>query len=88
MMSRCKTDGLTEIYSSPPIPVLEIAEQNDLQIIFANFGSGSECVARYCNFRNAQLFVNTADDPRRQSFTIPHELVSMNQLRMELIGIT
>lgn len=73
-MARRKADGLTEVYSSPPIPVLEIAEQNGVNVIFANFGSSSDLVAGYCDFGKAKLFVNAADGPRRQSFTIAHEL--------------
>ncbi len=74
VMAKRKADGLTEVYSSPPVPVLEIAEQNGVNVIFANFGSSSERVAGYCDFRKAKLFVNAADSPRRQSFTIAHEL--------------
>lgn len=74
VMAKRKADELTEVYSSPPIPVLEIAEQNGVNVIFANFGSSSERVAGYCDFRNAKLFVNADDVPRRQSFTISHEL--------------
>ena len=74
VMAKHKADGLTDVYSSPPIPVLEIAEQNGVNVVFANFGSSSERVAGYCDFRNAKLFVNAADGPRRQSFTIAHEL--------------
>ncbi len=74
VMAKRKADRLTEVYSSPPVPVLEIAEQNGVHVIFANFGSSSERVAGYCDFRKAKLFVNAADRPRRQSFTIAHEL--------------
>ena len=74
VMAKRKADGLTEVYSSPPVPVLEIAEQNGVNVIFANFGSSSDRVAGYCDFRKAKLFVNAADRPRRQSFTIAHEL--------------
>ena len=67
-------DRLTADYSSPPIPVLEIAEQNGVNVVFAKFGASSGQVAGYCDFRKAKLFVNVEDGPRRQSFTIAHEL--------------
>jgi len=73
-MAKREADRLTTVYSSPPIPVLEIAEQNGVSVVFANFGSNSRLVAGYCDFRKAQLFVNVDDKPRRQSFTIAHEL--------------
>ena len=73
-MAKRKADGLSEIYWSPSIPVLAIAELNRVNVIFANFGSSSERIAEYCDFRNAKLFVSAADVPRRQSFTIAHEL--------------
>ncbi|MXW84335.1 MAG: ImmA/IrrE family metallo-endopeptidase [Rhodothermaceae bacterium] len=69
-----EADELTAVYSSPPIPVLEIAERSGVNVIFANFGPNSARVAGFCDFRNAKLFVNVADGPRRQSFTIAHEL--------------
>lgn len=74
VMAKSEADRLTKVYSSPPIPVLEIAEQNGVNVIFASFGSSSRRVAGFCDFRNAELFVNAADGPERQSFTIAHEL--------------
>ena len=73
-MAKRRADRLTVDYSSPPIPVLEIAEQNGVNVVFAKFGASSGQVAGYCDFRNAKLFVNVEDGTRWQSFTIAHEL--------------
>ncbi len=69
-----EADKLTVYYSAPPIPVLEIAENNGVNVVFATFGPYSDKVAGYCDFESRKLFVNTEDSPRRQSFTIAHEL--------------
>ena len=65
---------MTECYSSPPIPVLEIAEENGVKVVFASFGDYSEAVSGYFDFEKAKLFVNAEDRTQRQSFTIAHEL--------------
>ena len=63
----------TEQYSAPPIPVVEIAEGNGVDVVFADFGTHSETVAGFCDFRASKLFVNRADKLERQLFTIAHE---------------
>ena len=67
-------DKLTRSLSAPPIPVLEIAEQNGVNVVFSNFGEHSEKVAGFCDFRDSRLFVNRDDIPTRQAFTMAHEL--------------
>lgn len=69
-----KADGLTAHYKAPPIPVLEIAESNGVDVVFANFGVHSEKVAGFCDFKGAKLYVNKNDKQERQFFTIAHEL--------------
>lgn len=66
-------DQLTASYTSPPIPVLEIAESNGVDVIFADFGAHNGKVAGFCDFKNARLYVNKDDRPERQFFTIAHE---------------
>lgn len=61
-------------FSAPPIPVLEIAESHGVDVVFADFGDTGEKVAGFCDFENAQLFVNADDILTRQTFTIAHEL--------------
>lgn len=73
-MARQHADKLTEIYSSPPIPVHEIAEMNGVRIIFTDFRNKSELISGFCDFRNSKLFVNREDIPERQIFTMAHEL--------------
>jgi Zn-dependent peptidase ImmA (M78 family) len=67
-------DRLTADYTSPPIPVLEIAESNGVNVVFLDFGKHSETVSGFCDFKGKRLFVNAKDKPERQSFTIAHEL--------------
>ena len=71
---RRKADELTKPYSAPPIPVLEIAEQKGVHVIFADFGEHSSTVAGFCDFEESVLFVNSKDIVPRQNFTMAHEL--------------
>ena len=73
-MAKREADRLTDVYSSPPIPVLEIAEENGIKVRFVDFGPYSTKVSGYCDFREYEIFVNGEEVPRRQSFTIAHEL--------------
>lgn len=67
-------DKLTATYTRPPIPVHRIAEENGVDIVFADFGKHTKTVAGFCDFNQAKLFVNREDRQDRQSFTIAHEL--------------
>lgn len=69
-MARQKADALTEPFSVPPIPVLEIAEGNGVDVVFAMF---DEKVAGFCDFEGARLYVNDRDPINRKTFTIAHE---------------
>lgn len=71
---RSVVNDLTKIYSAPPIPALEIAESNGVNVVFADFGSASDDVAGFCDFASAKLYVNADDIVERQTFTIAHEL--------------
>ncbi len=73
-MAKREADRLTEVYSSPPIPVLEIAEESGIKVRFVDFGPYSTKVSGYCDFTKQEIFVNGKDIPQRQSFTIAHEL--------------
>ncbi len=66
-------DKLTAGYSTPPIPVIEIAESNGVDVVFADFGENSDTVAGFCDFKAAKLYVNNDDMTERQMFTIAHE---------------
>ena len=65
---------LLEDINHPPIPVLEIAEQNGVDVVFADFGKHADNVSGLCDFESAKIYVNKDDTTVRQSFTIAHEL--------------
>jgi Zn-dependent peptidase ImmA (M78 family) len=69
-----KADELSAPFSAPPIPALEIAERQGVDVIFADFGDANEQVAGFCDFSSAKLYVNASDVTQRQTFTIAHEL--------------
>ncbi len=43
-LAKKKAEELTAVYSSPPIPVLEIAQSNGVNVVFSNFGKHSDKV--------------------------------------------
>ena len=67
-------NDLTKDYSAPPIPVLEIAENSGVDVVFADFAEFNDDVAGFCDFNGAKLYVNANDYRNRQTFTIAHEL--------------
>lgn len=69
-----KADELSADFSSPPIPVYEIAESNGVNVVFENFGRHSERVSGFCDFEAKRIYVNQDDSTQRQAFTIAHEL--------------
>ena len=73
-MVRQKAEELTEIYTAPPIPALEIAERQGVDVVFADFGTTSDKVAGFCDFESGKIYVNADDMVERQTFTIAHEL--------------
>lgn len=72
--ARSLADKLTLTCKRPPIPVHRIAEENGVDVVFADFGKHTDTVAGFCDFKNAKLYVNRKDRADRQSFTIAHEL--------------
>jgi Zn-dependent peptidase ImmA (M78 family) len=73
-LAESKANELAKPFSSPPIPVHEIAERNGANVVFADFGKSSEKVSGFCDFANSRLYVNEDDSVERQAFTIAHEL--------------
>jgi Zn-dependent peptidase ImmA (M78 family) len=67
-------DSLSKPFSVPPIPVIDIAESNGVDVVFADFGDAGDRVAGFCDFAAARLYVNANDAVNRQTFTIAHEL--------------
>ena len=66
-------DALTDIYSSPPIPPHEIAEENGVHVLSIDFRKQAETVSGLVDFANARLYANKSDNLERQLFTIAHE---------------
>lgn len=61
-------------YSSPPVPVLEIAERSGVNVVFTDFKDHAEKVAGFCDFATQRIYVNKNDSVGRQNFTMAHEL--------------
>ena len=61
-----EANKLTAGFSAPPIPVLEIAESNGVDVVFAGFGELTDKVSGFCDFGAAKLFVNEADQMKEK----------------------
>lgn len=72
--ARAAARKLGGIFSEPPIPVLEIAEDNGVDVVFAGFGPNNDTVAGLCDFMNRKIYINRDDKRPRQMFTMAHEL--------------
>lgn len=73
-MAERRANDLTKPYSSPPVPVHEIAEMSGVNIVFVDFGKHREEVSGLCDFKTKRIYVNQDDSPERQAFTMAHEL--------------
>ena len=71
--AREKAKSFSKDYTMPPIPILEIAERNEVDVVFANFGSYANKVAGFCDFAERKLYVNSEDSFNKQIFTMAHE---------------
>lgn len=72
--AREKASELVEGISAPSIPVTEIAENSGVNVVFTDMGKFSDKVAGFVDFNKHRIYVNMADRPQRQRFTIAHEL--------------
>lgn len=72
--ARKEARKLVEMFSSPSIPVVEVAERNGVNVVFSDMGKFAEAVAGLLDFNAKRIYVNKADPPSRQRFTIAHEL--------------
>ncbi|OKP66789.1 hypothetical protein BTE77_31435 [Ensifer adhaerens] len=72
--ARKEARKLTSVFTSPSIPVVEVAEQNGVNVVFSDMGRFAESVAGLLDFQAKRIYVNKADHPNRQRFTIAHEL--------------
>lgn len=58
----------------PPIDPVEIAQQMDVRVAFVEFASDFNAVSGFYDARETAIYVNKADPPFRQTFTVAHEL--------------
>ena len=70
---KAKANSLTSNFTTPIIPVFEIAESNGVNVVLTGFGEFTDKISGFCDFGAAKLFVNEADHLNRQLFTIAHE---------------
>ena len=71
---RQRADEFARPYSAPPIPVLEIAENNGVEVVFSDFGKHSDMVSGLCDFEARKIYVNDNESFGRKMFTIAHEV--------------
>lgn len=67
-------DNLTKPFHEPPVPVKEIAESQQLDVVFVDFGEFQSTVAGALDFEGQRILVNNSESFPRQNFTIAHEL--------------
>ena len=61
-MAKDAAESLTEVYSTPAIPVIEIAESNGVKVVLVDFGADyTDKVAGICDFKEARILVNAYD---------------------------
>lgn len=65
---------LSAVYTSPPIPVFEIAERHGVRVVHATFGEFQENVSGVSDFSARQIHLNVEDPPERQAYAAAHEL--------------
>jgi len=62
------------VITEPPVLPKDIALNYSAGVLFADFGRLAPEVAGFYDFGAKQIYVNKADAPNRQGFTIAHEL--------------
>ena len=68
-----ETGKLTEVYLEPPIPVYEVARENEVEVYTADFEDLADRFSGFCDFENDKIYLNEKDTPKRQYFTAAHE---------------
>lgn len=58
----------------PPVPVIKIAREHGLTVQFARFPAKRSKVSGFIDTAECKVFVNVAEPPQRQLFTVAHEL--------------
>lgn len=58
----------------PPVDPVEIAQQLDIRVAFVEFDTEYSAVSGFYDVGEQAIYVNKADPPFRQTFTVAHEL--------------
>lgn len=61
-------------YKKPPVNPLEIAHELDIAVKFVTFDNQYDNVSGLYYYKDNTIYVNKAEHPNRQTFTIAHEL--------------
>jgi Zn-dependent peptidase ImmA (M78 family) len=57
-----------------PVPLNAMIRSNNLRVQFGRFQPDQTAVAGFIRLSERKIYINAADAPRRQTFTIAHEL--------------
>ena len=68
-----KADEFTRGYSEPPIPVYEVARENEVEVYTEDFEELADRFSGFCDFENDKIYLNREDSPKKQFFTAAHE---------------
>ena len=62
--------------TEPPVAAVDIAKKEGLKVFGVDFSErfGNQYLAGFINSKEKTMYVNRNDSPRRQNFTIAHEL--------------
>jgi Zn-dependent peptidase ImmA (M78 family) len=74
VMAAVKTCLDENFITSPPVSPIEIASNNGIKVFFAEFPKQEIDVSGFFDFKTNCIYVNKEEPPRRQTFTIAHEL--------------
>lgn len=74
--ARILAESIIELYSisAPPVPVEDIIEDYGLKLNFIDLKEESDSIAGLFDPHTQTILVNINDHPKRQRFTIAHEL--------------
>ena len=61
-------------YYNPPVDPARIAREMGIKVFFVEFDGEDSLISGYYNYEDNSIKVNVEEYPRRQTFTIAHEL--------------
>lgn len=75
-LARRTAEDLLEDYAvqRPPVDVTDIAEEEGIEVVFATFNRSLADVSGFYDAEERAIYVNEAEHPNRQRFTLAHEL--------------